>query len=275
MPNYEKLQWRDQVKDQNGNIIQEGTPLSAKNMNRMEEGIDLADNLLGVLVAEALGKIGGINKELEKWKNQRVQQGIVYIYNKAVVNGCIINAMPNSRYLQISKSGTFTEGSISEIYVDGRPAGLKDEQMIAMVPQNITSTQMLYYVYVDYDGNQKRYRPYLAENVPEGRLVLYKITVPAGDNRMDLSSITITDQRRIETNTTIRNTEPLAIVSFSGLPMLDLSYDVLINVDSASDLTSVGETIVFDKQANGFKIKTTGSADNIKLRWTAINSDIA
>lgn len=79
MADYSKTTWYDQVLDQNGNVIQAGTPLSATNMNRMESGIDLADNVVGVMVAEALQKIGGINKELEKWQKQRLQQGVVNI----------------------------------------------------------------------------------------------------------------------------------------------------------------------------------------------------
>jgi gluconate kinase len=46
MADYSKTTMVDQVTDQNGNVIQAGTPLSATNMNRMESGIDLADNVL-------------------------------------------------------------------------------------------------------------------------------------------------------------------------------------------------------------------------------------
>ncbi|MZL17916.1 hypothetical protein [Clostridium beijerinckii] len=57
--------------------------------------------------------------------------------------------------------------------------------------------------------------------------------------------------------------------------MLDAGdYDVNVTVESASDVMSVGEIIVYDKQANGFKLKITGSADNTQLRWTLMNPDI-
>jgi hypothetical protein len=36
---YEKKLWQDRIKDAQGNIIQEGTPFSAGNMNRIEQGI--------------------------------------------------------------------------------------------------------------------------------------------------------------------------------------------------------------------------------------------
>ncbi|MZL21148.1 hypothetical protein, partial [Clostridium beijerinckii] len=198
MADYSKTTWYDQVTDQNGNVIQAGTPLSATNMNRMESGIDLADNVVGVMVAETLQKINGINKELEKWQKQRLQQGIAYLYNKYVINGCVVSKMSNSRYVQISLTGTYLSGNVSKISVDGKYAGIADEQMIAMVPMNTDSVSAIYYIYIDYDSVQGRYRSYLAATVPDGKLALYKITVPANDTGMDLTSVTLTDMRRIE-----------------------------------------------------------------------------
>lgn len=272
---YERVKWVDEVKDQNGNLIQKGTPLSQKNMNRMEDGIDLADNIIGVMVAEVLQKVGTINKELEKWQKQRLQQGEVYLYNKYIINGCVINKMPNSRYLQISLNGTYTAGNISNLSADGKYIGIADEQMIAMVPMNTHSVADTYYVYIDYDAVQGRYRSYLAAAVPAGKLTLYKIIVPANDNSMDLSAVTLTDLRRIEAINTIRNIEPYVLVSIPGFPMLDASdYDVNVTVEGASDVMAVGEIVVYDKQANGFKLKITGSADNVQIRWTLMNPDI-
>lgn len=272
---YEKLKWVDEVKDQNGNLIQKGTPLSQKNMNRMEEGIDLADNVIGFIVAETLQKVGAINKELEKWQKQRLQQGLVYLYNKYVITGCIVSKMSNSRYLQISLTGTYVAGNVSKVSVDGKYVGISDEQMIAMVPMNTDSITDVYYLYIDYDNTQGRYRSYLASTVPDGKLTLYKITVPANDTGMDLTSVTLTDVRRIEAINTIRNTEPYVLVNIPGFPMLDAGdYDVNATVESSSNVMAVGEIIIYDKQANGFKIKITGSADNIKIRWTLLNPDI-
>jgi hypothetical protein len=275
MADYSKVQWYDQVVDQNGAVIQAGTPLSAANMNRMEEGINLADNVIGVVMAETLQKLGAVNKELEKWQKQRLQQGLVYLYNKYVITGCVISKMSNSRYLQISLTGTYTAGNVSKVSADGKYIGISDEQMIAMVPMNTNSTADVYYVYIDYDSGQSRYRAYLSAAVPAGKLTLYSITVPANDNNMDLSAVTITDMRRIEAINTIRNTEPYVLVNIPGFPMLDAGdYDVNATIESASDLMAVGEIIVYDKQANGFKLKITGSADNIQIRWTLINPDI-
>ena len=66
MANYEKRQWLDQVKDQGGAIIQKGTPLSANEHNRMEEGIDIGANYKGYHGDSAWSyKVGNVSKEKE------------------------------------------------------------------------------------------------------------------------------------------------------------------------------------------------------------------
>lgn len=271
---YSKMQWLDEVKDQNGNEIQKGTPFSATNMNRMEAGIDLSNGTIGAIAAEVLQRVGTISKELDKWQNQRLQQGVAYLYNKAVISGCIVSAMPNSRYLQITATGTYIAGNISKAYVDGKIIGIPDQQMVAMIPQNTDQVADAYYAYIDFDPSSG-YKVFLGTSVPAGKLVLYTITVPAGDNKMDLSSVTISDSRRIESSNVFRNSEPYVLVNIPGYPMLDADdYDVNLTIQSASDVSAVGDTVVYDKQANGFKIKVTGSADNIQIRWTLMNPNL-
>lgn len=271
---YSKMQWLDEVKDQNGNEIQKGTPLSATNMNRMEAGIDLGNGTIGAIAAEVLQRVGTVSKELDKWQNQRLQQGVAYLYNKAVISGCVVSAMPNSRYLQITATGTYTAGNISKAYVDGKIIGIPDQQMVAMIPQNTDQVADAYYAYIDFDPSSG-YKVFLGTSVPAGKLVLYTITVPAGDNKMDLSSVTISDSRRIESSNVFRNSEPYVLVNIPGYPMLDADdYDVNLTIQSASDVSAVGDTVVYDKQANGFKIKVTGSADNIQIRWTLMNPNL-
>ncbi len=48
---YDITKWLDEVRDQDGNIIQKGTPLSARNMNRIENGIYEA-NLLATMLSQ-------------------------------------------------------------------------------------------------------------------------------------------------------------------------------------------------------------------------------
>lgn len=55
---FEKREIRDQVKDENGNVLQEGTPLTAELLNRYEE-------TLAKLVEAHNRSVDGLN-ELEK-----------------------------------------------------------------------------------------------------------------------------------------------------------------------------------------------------------------
>lgn len=48
---YDKTNWLDEVRDQDGNILQKGTPLSARNMNNIENGI-LEANLIGSMLSQ-------------------------------------------------------------------------------------------------------------------------------------------------------------------------------------------------------------------------------
>lgn len=51
---YNKTIWQDHVVDQNGQVIQQGTPLSARNMNLIENGIFEAYELGNVLLQQTM-----------------------------------------------------------------------------------------------------------------------------------------------------------------------------------------------------------------------------
>lgn len=272
MPNYERTIWQDHVKDQYGSVIQEGTKLSAKNMNNIEEGVNTALNIEGGIVGELLHQINALKKEQEKNLNQRQQQGTVYLYNKYVKDGCKLNKMTNSRYVEVCRTGTFTNGDVSIIYSDGKVLQIPDEQTVIMIPQNNTSSSKVFFIYIDYLDN--RYKITISEVEPKDKLIIYKATVPANDLRPDLNSVTLTDVRKVINNNYIRSTEPFCVVSLPGYPVMNSDYGVYVVIDEASDIQRVGDLIVYDKQPNGFKIKITGDADNVKLRWTLINPNI-
>ena len=66
-------------------------------------------------------------------------------------------------------------------------------------------------------------------------------------------------------------TEPFISVALpSDSPSNDYSVDC--ELVSATDLSLVGVVIVYDKATNGFKIKFSGSADNVVIRWTLHNN---
>ncbi|UZH06414.1 signal transduction protein [Heyndrickxia coagulans] len=78
---YERRTWQDQIKDSSGNIIQQGTPFSAGQMNNIYDGLDLSHLNIGLLALSAM-QLANINKqELQKYKNQRLLQGQATITN--------------------------------------------------------------------------------------------------------------------------------------------------------------------------------------------------
>lgn len=57
MVDYNRTLWKDHIKDENGNVIQQGTPVSAKNLNNIENQVvvlSAKENSLSALVREAI-----------------------------------------------------------------------------------------------------------------------------------------------------------------------------------------------------------------------------
>lgn len=204
--------------------------------------------------------------ELEAWKNQRVQQGTATIYNKFVVAGGIINAIDGTRNVKITRTGTYSAANYSLVYVDGKLVSIYDTQdSVAAVPANSGSAAVNYYAYVDNDGD--KYTVKVADSVPDGKLGLYRITIPAGDTAANLNNAKFTDIRRVESH--YRNyygTMPATAVTLP-YAAIGSDYSVALNIEStAYNRDTVLE--VTGKSPNGFTIKSHGVADNIVVRWT-------
>lgn len=237
---------------------------------KQAETITMADNRLKERMRNAETK-------LSAWKNRRIQQGAATIYNKFVVDGCVVGAVPGTRNIQVTKTGTYSAANASTIYADGHLHILVDEQSsVAAVPINSTSQGKTYYAYVDYDEAADKYRAYVAEEVPTGKLKLYRITVPAGDTAANLNAAVFTSERRMEGNyLAFYNETPYVSVKLTGEEMPDApDYQVMLEVESADHECMVGDIRAYDKVNNGFKIGMTGTADNVVVRWTVINTDV-
>lgn len=204
--------------------------------------------------------------ELTNWKTQRIQQGTATIYNKFVVAGGIINAIDGTRNVKITRTGTYSAANYSLMYVDGKFISIYDTQdSVAAVPANSSSTAVNYYAYVDNNGDG--YTVKVADSVPDGKLGLYRITIPAGDTAANLNSAKFTDIRRVESH--YRNyygTMPATAVTLP-YAAIGSDYSVALNIEStAYNRDTVLE--VTGKSPNGFTIKSHGVADNIVVRWT-------
>lgn len=204
--------------------------------------------------------------ELTNWKTQRIQQGTATIYNKFVVAGGIINAVDGTRNVKITRTGTYSAANYSLVYVDGKLVSIYDTQdSVAAVPANSGSAAANYYAYVDNDGG--KYTVKVADSVPDGKLGLYRITIPAGDTAANLNNVKFTDIRRVESH--YRNYYGTIPATAVTLPYAAIGsdYSVALNIEStAYNRDTVLE--VTGKSPNGFTIKSHGVADNIVVRWT-------
>ena len=204
--------------------------------------------------------------ELEAWKTQRIQQGTATIYNKFVVFGGIVNAISGTRNVKITRTGTYSATNYSLMYVDGHFISIYDTQdSVAAVPANSSSAPIDYYAYVD--GTDDKYTVKVADSVPDGKLGLYRITVPAGDTAANLNAVKFTDIRRVESRyRNLYGTIPSVTVR---LPYATIgsAYDVNVSVEStAYNRDTVLEVV--NKGPAGFTIRSHGEADNIVVRWT-------
>lgn len=90
---YTPLEWVDHVVDDQGNVIQQGTPVSQKKLNRMESGIQTALGPAGILLYQTLQFVQKLNQEYEKMQNQKVRQGEVTVtqgnYTAVVLDGFV------------------------------------------------------------------------------------------------------------------------------------------------------------------------------------------
>lgn len=245
-------------------LWQRAQPYGGGNLDAL--GAALAD-------AETLGQVCWT--ELDKWRKQKIQQGKITLYNKFVVAGCVVGAVPGTRNIQITRTGTYDKNGYSLFFADGQLRAFDDVQSsVAAVPVNTGTAAQTYYSYLLKDGDT--YKPHVDTTVPAGAIRLYRITVPAGNTGADLSKVGFADERRVETNySAYYNSLPFAMVTLPGYTMPDApDYGVDLEVESASGgLDTVGQLRAVEKGNNGFKIVTSGTADNIVIRWTLINPD--
>lgn len=228
-----------------------------------QDGDRESDN---AVLAELFQQVHQQAAELENWKNQRIQQGTATISNKFVIAGAVVNAIAGTRNVKVTKTGTYVAGNYSLLYVDGHIISINDTQdSVAAVPTNDTDTSKVYYAYID--GTGENYTVNVAASVPDGKLGLYRITVPAGDSAANLNSVSFTDIRRVESH--YRNYyETLPSVQVS-LPVAAIGTDYGVCLEVESTARNRATTLeVTQKTTNYFVVTSRGEADNISFRWT-------
>ena len=219
---------------------------------------------------EILCQIRQANSELEAWKNQRIQQGTTMIYNKFVASGGVVNAIAGTRNVKITKTGTYNAANYSLLYIDGQLISIADTQdSVAAVPTNPGSEAVSFYAYVDKVNGS--YTVKVGEEIPDGLLGLYRITVPAGDTAANLNSVTFADIRRVESHYRVAYGKTPAVTVPLPYAAVGTNYSVTLDIESTTNSRET-KLRVTDKRNYGFTIQSIGEADNIKVHWTMVQA---
>ena len=225
----------------------------------------------GERLSQAESNITTLNGDIGKLKKV---SGSVTLYNKYVVEGLIVSKTAGSRKLTVSKTGTYTAGNTSHFYADGADRYFKDAQTNVTVPTNTGSSAATYYACLQRNATTKEYALVVVNAAAAASLLkLYSITVPAGDNKADLTNVTLTSVRRIEAKGEVQySSTPTVSVSLGASlsAMGAVSFDVLASPISASPLQGVGDIIVTSKTSDGFVLSITGTADNVVIGYTVL-----
>ena len=223
-----------------------------------------AQYLIGITNSWADGGYVSIADAKSLLDVKTIQQGTVTIYNKFVISGCVVSAVANSRNIILTETGTSSAKGASKFYSDGAIHSLTDG-LTAAVPKNSTSAAVTYYACLvkNSSGNYEL----KVQTSTDAVLPLYKIVVPANHTAANLTSVTITNVRRIESSyTNFYASRPYASVALPTA-LSNTNYSVDLRAESWSG--NVGELVAYDLANNGFKIAATGDADNILVRWCA------
>jgi hypothetical protein len=211
-------------------------------------------------------------REIQKTNRQRIQSGVALIKNRGVISGCaVVKSTTAVRSLSLNTGSVFFNGV--EMFC---PAFINT----VLVPiNNSGEAQTCYaYIYLDANGAIRFYITPFGEVVPDNGLQLYRIGVPAVNTETsdpNLTSVTLTDVRRMEAGYPVQ-LNSIAYTSVAlAYTMINNEYEVVTEILEMKG-GSGQRAMVYpgDKAANGFRIYVDGTLDAVKVRWTAIKTDL-
>lgn len=216
-------------------------------------------NALTALAISADANAGLALREIAKTLNQRFQTGQATIRNTGVIKGCDVTAGGTGRLVNLSAG---------IIYLNAQRQGVAAQVSTASIAQNTGGATGYVYLYLDSTGDLKATN--LNEATPTNTLLLYTVTVPAGNTAEDLTGCTLTKVANIQAEYPIFVTSrPYAAVTLP-FNMDDNTYRVDLELVSFSGAAQqIGRLDVTDKTTAGFNVKLNGTADNVVINWTA------
>lgn len=203
-------------------------------------------------------------KEHEQTRFTRFQEIEVVIKNRGIKSG-----------VTLSKSTTATRNiscSDGVVFMNGREYPVANQENTASVASNTTDKAgtVIIYMFQTSAGIIDVAATTLNGALPDGAIELARATVPAGnteENDPYLESVTITDSARREPGWPQVQKSPASVAVALNRLLPDAGYHVCVEVlDRAGGAQQEGDIRATDRLKNGFKLVTTGSADNVKAR---------
>lgn len=207
-------------------------------------------------------------QEGENMRRRVLAQGATVIKNKYVIQGFVLSKS-DIRALHLSQSGVVGSGA-SKSAIDGIVVSIPDDDYHVSVPDNPSSTSLTVYAFLIKQPDSS-YRVSIADTIPDTGELLYQLTIPANDTAANLGAVTLMDRRTLQPAAGwVSNFVPFTTITLpDGLPAQD--YGIALEIEDASNVAAVGDLSVYDKAQNAFKVKLSGSADNVRIRWTLLN----
>lgn len=216
-------------------------------------------NALTAVVMEAASNAGLALREVMKTLNQRFQTGQATIRNTGVVSGCTVTAGGTGRLVNLSAG---------VIYLNAMMQAVMSQDSAASIAQNTGASTGYVYLYLDSTGDLKATN--LNETAPANTLLLYTVTVPAGNTAENLSGCTFTKTAVTESGFPMFMSALPYIAVTLPYNMDGTGYLVDLEVVSHSGAAQqLGRLTVSNKTTTGFRINLNGTADNVVVNWTA------
>lgn len=223
----------------------------------MQEGI-----LTSLLFASDMAALA--MKEIDQTRLTRFQELYATIQNRGVKSG-----------VTLSKSSTATRNiscSDGVVFMRGREYPVANQTNTAAIASNTTGQAGTVIIYMFLTANQEIDVAATTLNgaIPAGAIELGRATVPAGnteENDPYLTKVTIADSARREPGWPQVQKAPASVAIALNRPLPDSAYLVTVEVESCigGDLQA-GDVRARDKLKNGFKLVTSGNADEIRVR---------
>jgi len=272
-PNYQALINNDVFLKEFANEVQTargGKTALAQRLQEIEQTqASLTPEFLNDVVAAvkfAIDQAALANYGVKALRQQAQQEGIVTIANRGIVTGCVVTKSTTAaRNLSIAAGVCFA---------NGRQYSVAPSVNAASVPSNTGSGSVTVYAYLFLDTNKLMRLAVtpIGTSVPDGAIVVYSLTVPPSSTDAtdpNLTNVTLTDRRRIETLFPAAFDSPattsVALQTLAGNDYV-LAFDVLDAIGAPCNRDAIH---VSSRATNGFTLLLASAADSVTLRWKA------